>query len=132
MKATRLTSWPLSFQDVLSPPVSLLKAFSNLHPEGASDDDAGSAHRPTLHRRADGHHAPPPEAVFTRGHGSWLWDSQGRRYLDLVQGWAVNTLGHAPPQISAALAAQSQRLLQPGPGLFNDRARRNWLRAWRR
>ena len=63
-----------------------------------------------------------PEAVFTRGHGSWLWDSQGRRYLDLVQGWAVNTLGHAPPQISAALATQSQRLLQPGPGLFNDRA----------
>lgn len=63
-----------------------------------------------------------PEAVFTRGQGSWLWDSQGRRYLDLVQGWAVNTLGHAPPQISAALAAQSQRLLQPGPGLFNDRA----------
>jgi acetylornithine/N-succinyldiaminopimelate aminotransferase len=63
-----------------------------------------------------------PEAVFTRGRGSWLWDSQGRRYLDLVQGWAVNTLGHAPPQISAALAAQSQRLLHPGPGLFNDRA----------
>ena len=63
-----------------------------------------------------------PEAVFTQGRGSWLWDSEGRRYLDLVQGWAVNTLGHAPPQISAALAAQSRRLLQPGPGFFNDRA----------
>jgi len=63
-----------------------------------------------------------PDAVFTRGRGSWLWDSQGRSYLDLVQGWAVNTLGHAPAAISAALAAQSQRLLQPGPGLFNDRA----------
>jgi len=63
-----------------------------------------------------------PEAVFTHGRGSWLWDSEGRRYLDLVQGWAVNTLGHAPVQISAALAAQSQRLLQPGPGFFNDRA----------
>ncbi|MGA0611909.1 aminotransferase class III-fold pyridoxal phosphate-dependent enzyme [Caldimonas sp. KR1-144] len=63
-----------------------------------------------------------PDAVFTHGHGSWLHDSQGRRYLDLVQGWAVNTLGHAPPQIAAALAAQSQRLLQPGPGFFNDRA----------
>lgn len=63
-----------------------------------------------------------PEAVFTRGHGSWLWDHQGRAYLDLVQGWAVNTLGHAPPAIAQALAAQSARLLQPGPGLFNDRA----------
>lgn len=63
-----------------------------------------------------------PEAVFTHGRGSWLWDSEGRRYLDLVQGWAVNTLGHAPPQLATALAAQAQRLLQPGPGLYNDRA----------
>jgi acetylornithine/N-succinyldiaminopimelate aminotransferase len=63
-----------------------------------------------------------PDAVFTHGRGSWLWDSEGRRYLDLVQGWAVNTLGHAPPELARALAAQSQRLLQPGPGLYNDRA----------
>lgn len=63
-----------------------------------------------------------PEAVFTEGRGSWLMDSTGRRWLDLVQGWAVNTLGHAPPQITQALARQSTRLLQPGPGLFNDRA----------
>lgn len=63
-----------------------------------------------------------PAAVFTHGRGSWLWDSEGRRYLDLVQGWAVNTLGHAPPAVARALAAQSQRLLQPGPGLYNDRA----------
>jgi acetylornithine/N-succinyldiaminopimelate aminotransferase len=75
---------------------------------------------PALHALM--HVAHRPAAVFTRGHGSWLWDTEGRSYLDLVQGWAVNTLGHAPPQISAALAAQSQRLLQPGPGFFNDQA----------
>ena len=63
-----------------------------------------------------------PAAVFTQGRGSWLWDSEGRRYLDLVQGWAVNTLGHAPPELARALSAQAQRLLQPGPGLYNDRA----------
>ena len=63
-----------------------------------------------------------PDAVFTHGRGSWLWDSEGRRYLDLVQGWAVNTLGHAPPELARALSAQAQRLLQPGPGLYNDRA----------
>jgi acetylornithine/N-succinyldiaminopimelate aminotransferase len=66
--------------------------------------------------------ARKPEAVFTRGQGSWLWDSAGRSYLDLVQGWAVNTLGHAPALITEALALQSRRLLQPGPGLHNDRA----------
>ena len=63
-----------------------------------------------------------PSAVFTHGRGSWLWDSEGRRYLDLVQGWAVNTLGHAPPELAQALSAQALRLLQPGPGLYNDRA----------
>jgi acetylornithine/N-succinyldiaminopimelate aminotransferase len=63
-----------------------------------------------------------PPAVFTHGRGSWLWDSEGRRYLDLVQGWAVNTLGHAPPELARALSAQAGRLLQPGPGLYNDRA----------
>ena len=60
-----------------------------------------------------------PPLVFTEGRGSWLMDSEGRRYLDLVQGWAVNTLGHAPPEIAAALAEQASRLLHVGPGLHN-------------
>ncbi len=72
--------------------------------------------------RALMHVTQRPDAVFTHGRGSWLWDSQGRRYLDLVQGWAVNTLGHAPPELARALSAQAGRLLQPGPGLYNDRA----------
>lgn len=63
-----------------------------------------------------------PEAVFVRGRGSWLWDSTGRRYLDLVQGWAVNTLGHASPTIVDAISRQAARLMHGGPGLYNDRA----------
>ncbi|MEY4562103.1 MAG: acetylornithine aminotransferase [Pseudomonadota bacterium] len=63
-----------------------------------------------------------PSAMFTHGRGSWLHDSEGRRYLDMVQGWAVNTLGHAPPAVAAALAAQSQQLLHVGPGFYNDQA----------
>jgi len=63
-----------------------------------------------------------PDAVFTRGEGSWLWDHTGRRHLDVVQGWAVNTLGHAPPEIAAALRAQADRVLHVGPGFHNDQA----------
>ncbi len=63
-----------------------------------------------------------PEAVFVRGHGSWLWDSTGRRYLDLVQGWAVNTLGHSPAAVVEAISRQAGRLMHGGPGLYNDRA----------
>ena len=39
--------------------------------------------------------AAKPATVFTHGRGSWIWDAEGRSWLDLVQGWAVNTLGHA-------------------------------------
>jgi acetylornithine/N-succinyldiaminopimelate aminotransferase len=60
-----------------------------------------------------------PPLVFTEGRGSWLQDSEGRRYLDLVQGWAVNTLGHAPPGVARALAEQAGKLLHVGPGLHN-------------
>jgi acetylornithine/N-succinyldiaminopimelate aminotransferase len=60
-----------------------------------------------------------PPLVFTEGRGSWLHDSEGRRYLDLVQGWAVNTLGHAPPEVARALAEQAGKLLHVGPGLHN-------------
>jgi acetylornithine/N-succinyldiaminopimelate aminotransferase len=62
---------------------------------------------------------PRPSLVFTEGRGSWLVDSEGRRYLDLVQGWAVNTLGHAPAEVAQALADQAGRLLHVGPGLHN-------------
>jgi acetylornithine/N-succinyldiaminopimelate aminotransferase len=60
-----------------------------------------------------------PDQVFLRGEGSWLWDDRGRRYLDFVQGWAVNTLGHAPACIREALACQSGLLLTPSPAFHN-------------
>jgi acetylornithine/N-succinyldiaminopimelate aminotransferase len=62
--------------------------------------------------------ARPPQ-VFVRGEGAWLWDAQGRRYLDWLQGWAVNALGHCHPVLTQALSAQSQRLLTPSPALYN-------------
>jgi acetylornithine/N-succinyldiaminopimelate aminotransferase len=62
---------------------------------------------------------PRPPQVFVRGQGSWLWDDRGGRYLDWLQGWAVNALGHCPPQITAALREQSQLLLTPSPGVYN-------------
>jgi acetylornithine/N-succinyldiaminopimelate aminotransferase len=66
--------------------------------------------------------AARPPLVFVEGRGSWLLDHAGRRYLDFVQGWAVNALGHCPPQIAEALSAQSRRLISPSPAYFNDTA----------
>jgi acetylornithine/N-succinyldiaminopimelate aminotransferase len=60
-----------------------------------------------------------PPVVMTRGAGSYLWDHNGRRYLDFVQGWAVNALGHAPEELVRAVTAQSALLLTPSPAFHN-------------
>jgi len=48
----------------------------------------------------------PPKRVFVRAEGAQLWDADGRRYLDLFAGIAVNSLGHAHPLIVNAVTAQ--------------------------
>src|SRR5689334_6332945 len=63
---------------------------------------------------------PRPPVVFVASQGSWLTDSEGHRYLDFIQGWAVNTLGHSPRQISDALAWQARRLINCSPAFYND------------
>jgi acetylornithine/N-succinyldiaminopimelate aminotransferase len=60
-----------------------------------------------------------PPVVFVRGEGSWLWDDSGKRYLDFLQGWAVNCLGHSPPAVVEALTAQAKLLLTPSPAFYN-------------
>ena len=60
-----------------------------------------------------------PPVVFVRGKGSLLWDDSGKRYLDFIQGWAVNCLGHSPPAVADALAAQARLLLTPSPAFYN-------------
>lgn len=48
---------------------------------------------------------------FVSGEGSWLVDSEGRRYLDCLSGLAVTSLGHAHPAVSRAVTAQMERLV---------------------
>jgi acetylornithine aminotransferase len=54
--------------------------------------------------------APLPVA-FARGEGAYLWDTEGRRYLDALCGVAVCGLGHAHPAVSAAICDQAGKLL---------------------
>ncbi|WP_405002534.1 acetylornithine transaminase [Georgenia satyanarayanai] len=48
----------------------------------------------------------PPQRVLVRGEGAWVWDADGGRYLDLLAGIAVNSLGHAHPTLVSAVSAQ--------------------------
>jgi acetylornithine aminotransferase len=48
---------------------------------------------------------------FERGEGVWLWDTEGKQYLDVLSGIAVCGLGHAHPTVAEAICAQASRLL---------------------
>jgi len=60
-----------------------------------------------------------PPVVMVEGHGSWLRDEEGKRYLDFVQGWAVNCLGHSPAAIAETVAFQAGRLVNCSPAYYN-------------
>ncbi len=53
----------------------------------------------------------PPPAMFVRGEGTELWDSNGTRYLDFLTGLAVVSLGHAHPVVTAAIVEQAGTLV---------------------
>ena len=61
-----------------------------------------------------------PDVIMVEGKGSWLTDNNGKRYLDFLQGWAVNCLGHGNPGMIAALNAQAKKLINPSPAFYNE------------
>jgi len=63
----------------------------------------------------------PLLTVFVQGQGSWLTDKEGKEYLDFVQGWAVNCLGHSHPAMVKAISGQAGKLINASPAYFTDR-----------
>jgi acetylornithine/N-succinyldiaminopimelate aminotransferase len=61
-----------------------------------------------------------PDPVMVRGSGSVLWDKSGRAYLDFMQGWATNSLGHAALEVTRAITEQASLLVTASPALFNE------------
>ena len=61
-----------------------------------------------------------PDVVMVEGKGSWLTDNNGKRYLDFLQGWAVNCLGHCNPGMIEALNLQAKQLINPSPAFYNE------------
>ncbi len=61
-----------------------------------------------------------PDNIFVRGDGMWLYDNKGKKYLDYLQGWAVNCLGHSHPAIIEALTKQANLLINPSPAFYNE------------
>ena len=74
-----------------------------------------------LENRVSAPNYAPLPVVLTRGEGSYLWDVDGRRYIDMMSAYSAVSLGHAHPRILAALTAQAQRLAVPSRAYYSDR-----------
>lgn len=60
------------------------------------------------------------DIVIARGEGCWLWDTDGKRYLDLTAAQGVAMLGHCHPKLSAAVATQANQLISCPSFVYND------------
>ena len=58
--------------------------------------------------------------ILVRGRGCEVWDSEGRRYLDLYAGIAVSTLGHAHPRLVRAISEQAEKLIHVSNYFYNE------------
>jgi acetylornithine/N-succinyldiaminopimelate aminotransferase len=62
---------------------------------------------------------------LVRGEGSYVWDDQGRRYLDFFPGWGCNLLGHCPPRVVEAIQQQVAELIHV-PNTWHTEAQGRW------
>jgi predicted acetylornithine/succinylornithine family transaminase len=63
--------------------------------------------------------------ALVRGEGSYVWDDQGRRYLDLFPGWGCNLLGHCPPRVVEAVQQQVAELIHV-PNTWHTEVQGRW------
>ncbi len=68
------------------------------------------------------------DIALVRGEGVYLWDADGRRYLDMMSNYGVNILGHAHPEVTAAVVEQAGTLVNCHQSFYND-ARARFISA---
>ncbi len=72
-------------------------------------------------QRYGAHNYDPLPVVFARGAGVWLWDVEGRRYLDMMSAYSAVSLGHGHPRLLQVLAGQAARLALTSRAYSTDR-----------
>ncbi len=72
-------------------------------------------------RQCGAHNYAPLPVVFHRGEGVWLWDVEGRRYIDMMSAYSAVSFGHGHPRLVRALEDQARRLALTSRTFSNDR-----------
>ena len=68
------------------------------------------------------HNVSPRLPRISHGEGIYMWDTSGKRYIDVSSGPVANNLGHANPRVLAAMQAQAQKAAFAFPGIFESEA----------
>ena len=74
-----------------------------------------------LENRHSARNYVPLPVVLARGQGAHLWDTTGRRYIDMMSAYSAASHGHAHPRLITALETQARRLAVPSRAYYNDR-----------
>lgn len=74
-----------------------------------------------LENQVCAHNYHPLPVVLTRGQGVWLWDDQGRKYLDMMSAYSAVSHGHGHPRILKAMLEQAQQLCIPSRAFYTNR-----------
>jgi ornithine--oxo-acid transaminase len=75
----------------------------------------------TMEERYCAHNYAPLPVVLVRGEGVYLWDSEGKRYLDMMSAYSAVSCGHAHPRLLHALTEQAQRLAVVSRAYYTDK-----------
>src|SRR5262249_48971575 len=73
-----------------------------------------------LEEQYGAHNYHPLDVVITRGEGIWVWDVEGRRYMDFLAAYSAVNQGHCHPRILKALIEQSCRVALTSRAFRND------------
>ena len=96
--------------------------MTQLHHEGAAGAMEGlnSQEHLDLVDRYSAHNYAPLPVVISRAEGSWVWDADGKKYLDCLSAYSALNFGHGHPRIINALIEQAKRLTLTSRAFQND------------
>ena len=88
--------------------------------EGNSASSTRAESLMALERRHGARNYAPMPVVLERGEGVWLWDVDGRKYLDMMSAYSAVSLGHGHPRVLAAARRQLDRLCVTSRAYYTD------------
>jgi ornithine--oxo-acid transaminase len=114
---------PVNDQPVRESEVAAMLETSKTMAEKAVDDakKIGSGEHMELTEKYGAHNYHPLPIVIAKGEGVWVWDVEGRKYMDMLSAYSALNQGHRHPKIVAAIKEQADRLTLTSRAFYNDR-----------